>query len=524
MMSAPDFTDHRQRTLRAPSSDASPQGDSMTFEAPRRDWPQSDPRHDDLDGDTLREECGVFGIYGHPEAAALTALGLHALQHRGQEAAGIVSYDGERFHSERRIGLVGDNFSSARTIERLQGAAAIGHVRYSTTGETILRNVQPLFAELEGGGFAIAHNGNLTNGLTLRRQLVRIGALCQSTSDTEVFLHLVAHSRRLRFMDRFIDALRQIEGAYSLVGLTNKKLIGARDPLGIRPLVLGELDGHYILASETCALDIIGANFVRDVENGEIVVISDEGIESIKPFPSQPARPCVFEYIYFARPDSIVHGRSVYEVRKRLGEELAREAPADADVVVPVPDSGVPAAIGYARASGIPYELGIIRNHYVGRTFIQPTQTGREAGVRMKHSANRGVVAGKRIVLIDDSIVRGTTSVKIVKMMRDAGAKEVHFRIACPPIKFPDYYGIDTPEREKLLAATHSLEEIRRYIGADSVAFLTVDGVYRATGYEGRDPVTPQFTDHCFTGDYPTPLADITGEAPRQLSLLAEAG
>ncbi|GHE56836.1 amidophosphoribosyltransferase [Camelimonas fluminis] len=524
MMSAPDFTDHRLLTPRAPSCDASQQGDSMTFDTRQGGLRQNDLRNEDLDGDTLREECGVFGIYGHPEAAALTALGLHALQHRGQEAAGIVSYDGERFHSERRIGLVGDNFSSAKTIERLHGAAAIGHVRYSTTGETILRNVQPLFAELEGGGFAIAHNGNLTNGLTLRRQLVRIGALCQSTSDTEVFLHLVAHSRRLRFMDRFIDALRQIEGAYSLVGLTNKKLIGARDPLGIRPLVLGELDGHYILASETCALDIIGANFVRDVENGEIVVISDEGIESIKPFPPQPARPCVFEYIYFARPDSIVHGRSVYEVRKRLGEELASEAPAEADVVVPVPDSGVPAAIGYARASGIPYELGIIRNHYVGRTFIQPTQTGRETGVRMKHSANRGVVAGKRIVLIDDSIVRGTTSVKIVKMMRDAGAREVHFRIACPPIKFPDYYGIDTPEREKLLAATHSLEEIRRYIGADSVAFLTVDGVYRATGYEGRDPETPQFTDHCFTGDYPTPLADITGEAPRQLSLLAEAG
>ncbi|MDJ1156970.1 amidophosphoribosyltransferase [Chelatococcus sp. SYSU_G07232] len=478
----------------------------------------------DLDGDTLREECGVFGIFGHPDAAAITALGLHALQHRGQEAAGIVSFDGKRFHSERRHGLVGDNFSDRSTIERLAGSVAIGHVRYATTGETVLRNVQPLFAELGGGGFAVAHNGNLTNALTLRRELVRDGAICQSTSDTEVILHLVARSRRTRFVDRFIDALRQIEGAYSFVGLTNKKLVGARDPLGIRPLVLGELDGRYILASETCALDIIGARFIRDVENGEIVVISDTGLESIKPFPPQPMRPCIFEYIYFARPDSIVHGRNVYEVRKRMGAELAREAPAAADVVVPVPDSGVPAAIGYAQSCGIPYELGIIRNHYVGRTFIQPTQSVRELGVRMKHSANRGAVAGKRIVLVDDSIVRGTTSVKIVKMMRDAGATEVHFRIASPPIAYPDYYGIDTPVREKLLAATHSLEEMRAYIGADSLAFLSVDGVYRAVGYEGRDPVCPQFTDHCFTGDYPTPLTDISGEATPQVSLLAEAG
>jgi len=478
----------------------------------------------DFDGDTLHEECGVFGIFGHPDAAAVTALGLHALQHRGQEAVGIVSYDGAKFHAEKGLGLVGDNFSDAAVIARLPGAAAIGHVRYATTGETALRNVQPLFAELHGGGFAVAHNGNLTNALTLRRQLVQEGAICQSTSDTEVILHLVARSRRGRFIDRFIDALQRLEGAYSFVGLTNKKLIGARDPLGIRPLVLGQLDGRYILASETCALDIIGARFVRDIENGEVVVISEEGIESIKPFPDQPMRPCIFEYIYFARPDSIVHGRNVYEVRKRMGEQLAREAPASADVVVPVPDSGVPAAIGYAQACNIPYELGIIRNHYVGRTFIQPTQSVREIGVRMKHSANRGVVAGRRIVLVDDSIVRGTTSVKIVQMMRDAGATEVHFRIASPPIAHPDYYGIDTPERDKLLAATHSLEEMRAYIGADSLAFLSVDGIYRAVGYEGRDPARPQFTDHCFTGDYPTPLTDISGEAPRQLSMLAEAG
>jgi len=476
------------------------------------------------DGDVLREKCGVFGIYGHPDAAALTALGLHALQHRGQEAAGIVTFDGKRFHSEKRLGLVGDHFSRAETIAQLPGSVAIGHTRYATTGGTILRNVQPLFSELDGGGFAIAHNGNLTNGLTLRRNLIREGAICQSTSDTEVLLHLVARSRRNRFIDRFIDALMQIEGAYAFVGLTNKKLIGARDPLGIRPLVLGELQGHYILASETCALDIIGARFVRDIENGEIVIITDDGIESVKPFPPIAARPCIFEYIYFARPDSTVNGRNVYTVRKRMGAELAAEAPADADVVVPVPDSGVPAALGFAQASGIPYELGIIRNHYVGRTFIQPTQSVRELGVRLKHSANRAVIAGKRVVLIDDSIVRGTTSLKIVRMMREAGAKEVHFRIACPPIRFPDYYGIDTPEKEKLLAANHTLEEMRAYVGADSLAFLSVDGVYRATGYESRNPARPQFTDHCFTGDYPTPLTDQVGESPRQqLSLLAEA-
>jgi amidophosphoribosyltransferase len=479
----------------------------------------------DLDDDRLREECGVFGIFGHPDAAAITALGLHALQHRGQEAAGIVSFDGKRFHSERRMGLVGDNFSRREVIERLPGVSAMGHVRYSTTGETILRNVQPLFAELDGGGFAIGHNGNLTNGLTLRRQLVRDGAIMQSTSDTEVILHLVANAKRNRFIDRFIEGLRQLEGAYAFVGLTNKKLIGARDPLGIRPLVIGKLDGHAILASETCALDIIGAKYVRDVENGEVVVFDDEGMHSHKPFPPMAARPCIFEYIYFARPDSVVGGRNVYDVRKTMGAQLAREAPATADVVIPVPDSGVPAAIGYAQESGIPYELGIIRNHYVGRTFIEPSQHIRQLGVRLKHSANRAVVSGKRIVLIDDSIVRGTTSVKIVQMMRDAGAKEVHFRIASPPITHSDYYGIDTPERDKLLAATHDLEGMRRFIGADSLAFLSVEGIYRAMGYEQRDPLRPQFTDHCFTGDYPTALTDRIGQeaSPRQLSLLAEA-
>jgi amidophosphoribosyltransferase len=478
----------------------------------------------DLAEDRLREHCGVFGIFNHPDAAAIVALGLHALQHRGQEAAGIVAYDGVRFHSERRQGLVGDHFSNAATIDRLPGRAAIGHVRYSTTGETILRNVQPLFAELEAGGLAVAHNGNLTNGLTLRRELIRGGAICQSTSDTEVVLLLAARSRRSRIVDRFVEALAEIEGAYALVALTNKKLIGARDPLGIRPLVLGELDGSPILCSETCALDIIGAKYVRDIENGEVVVIDSEGVMSFFPLPRLPARPCIFEYIYFARPDSIVGGRSVYDARKAMGAELAREAPAEADVVVPVPDSGVPAAIGYARACGLPFELGIIRNHYVGRTFIQPTQSIRELGVRMKHNANRAVVEGKRIVLIDDSIVRGTTSVKIMQMMREAGAREVHFRISSPPIAYPDFYGIDTPERDMLLAARMDLEEMRRFVGADSLAFLSVDGIYRAMGYPGRDARQPQFTDHCFTGDYPTRLVDQLGEPGRQqLSLLAEA-
>ena len=479
----------------------------------------------DIDGDRLREECGVFGVFGHPDAAALTALGLHALQHRGQEAAGIVTFDGERFNAERRMGLVGDHFSSEKIINRLQGRTALGHVRYSTTGETILRNVQPLFAELSAGGLAVAHNGNITNGLTLRRELISQGAICQSTSDTEVILHLVSRSKKGRIVERYIDALRSLEGAYALVALTNKKLIGARDPLGIRPLILGELNGAYILCSETCALDIIGAKFVREIENGEVVVISDEGIESHRPFPKQQARPCIFEYIYFSRPDSILGGRSVYEVRKELGKQLAIEAPVDADVVVPIPDSGVPAALGYAQQTGLPFELGIIRNHYVGRTFIEPTQTIRSLGVKLKHNANRAVVAGKRVVLLDDSIVRGTTSVKIVRMMYEAGAREVHMRISSPPIKFPDFYGIDTPEEKSLLAATHTLEEMRQFIGVTSLSFISIEGVYKSAGYAGRDARRPQFTDHCFTGDYPTHLTDIIGEsAKQQLSLLAEAG
>jgi amidophosphoribosyltransferase len=501
--------------------DTSPELDFGTLDF----GPASDLRDPDLDGDTLREECGVFGIYGHNDAAAITALGLHALQHRGQEAAGIVSYDGSRFHSERRLGLVGDTFSRREVIERLPGHLAVGHVRYATTGATILRNVQPLFAELNAGGFAVGHNGNLTNGLTLRRELVRAGAIMQSTTDTEVILHLVAHSRRPRFIDRFIDGLRALEGAYALVCMTNKKLIGARDPLGIRPLVYGELDGSPILASETCALDMIGARYIRDVEPGEIVVFDEQGMHSHKPFPPMPARPCVFEYIYFARPDSIVGGRSVYDVRKSFGAQLARESHVDVDVVVPVPDSGVPAALGYSRQAGVPFELGIIRNHYVGRTFIQPTQSIRESGVRMKHSANRAAIEGKRIILIDDSLVRGTTSRKIVRMMREAGATEVHFRLASPPILYPDYYGIDLPDRGGLLAATHSLEEMRELIGADSLSFLSIDGMYRAMGEPGRDAAAPKFSDHCFTGSYPTHLTDqvLVEPQPRQLSLLAEA-
>jgi len=486
-----------------------------------------------LDSDTLHEECGVFGILGHPEAATLTALGLHALQHRGQEAAGIVSFDGRQFHSERQLGLVGDHFTDPAIVARLPGHMAMGHVRYSTTGETILRNVQPLFAELEVGGIAIGHNGNFTNGLTLRRELIATGAIMQSTSDTEVVLHHIARSRKKSSGDRFIDALTKLEGAYSMVALTRTKLIGARDPNGIRPLVLGDLDGKPIFASETCALDIIGAKFVRDVENGEVVICETQAdgritIDSFKPFEKKPERLCLFEYVYFARPDSMVGGRSVYAARKRMGINLAQEARVDADVVVPVPDGGTPAAIGYAQASGIPFELGIIRNHYVGRTFIEPTQQIRAFGVKLKHSANRAEIAGKRVVLIDDSVVRGTTSVKIVQMIRDAGAREVHLRVASPMITHSDYYGIDTPDPEHLLANQYNrnVDEMCRFIGADSLQFLSIDGLYRAVGGERRNAAAPQFTDHYFTGEYPTTLTDVEGRYnsdPKRLSLMREA-
>jgi amidophosphoribosyltransferase len=475
--------------------------------------------------DRLREECGVFGVFGHPEAAAITALGLHALQHRGQEACGIVSYDGAQFHQERRMGLVGDNFSRASVIQRLQGHLAIGHNRYSTTGDAVLRNVQPLFADIDTGGFAVAHNGNFTNALTVRQELISSGAICQSTSDTEVILHLLSRSQKRRIMERFVEALRQIEGAYALVCLTNDMLIGARDPIGIRPLVVGRLGSSYVLASETCALDMVGAEFVREVENGEVVVITEAGLESHRPFPMRPARPCIFEYIYFARPDSVIGGRTVYDIRKQMGVQLARESGAPADVIVPIPDSGVPAAIGFAQEAGVPFELGIIRNHYVGRTFIEPEQRIRALGVKLKHSANASVIRGNRIVLVDDSVVRGTTSKKIVQLMYEAGAKEVHMRIASPPITHPDYYGIDTPDKIDLLAANKDLDGMREFLGADSLAFLSVDGIYRAVGLDHRDARSPQFTDHCFTGEYPTPLADQNGQTmPRQLSLLAEVG
>ncbi|KPL56146.1 amidophosphoribosyltransferase [Prosthecomicrobium hirschii] len=476
------------------------------------------------DDDRFHEECGVFGVFAHPEAAALTALGLHALQHRGQEAAGIVSFDGQQFHVERHIGLVGDNFAKPSVIDRLKGNRAIGHTRYATTGGAILRNVQPMFAEFHGGGFAVAHNGNLTNALTLQRQLQKRGSIFQSTSDTEAVIHLTATSDKGPLVDRFIDALRQIEGAYAFVTLSEKKMIGVRDPHGVRPLVLGHVDGAFVLASETCALDIIGGRVIRELEPGEMVIITEEGIESLKPFGPARSRFCIFEFVYFARPDSLIAGTSIYSVRKRIGRELARENPAAADVVIPVPDSGTPAAMGFAEASGLPFDLGIIRNHYVGRTFIQPTDSIRHMGVKLKHNPNRAVIEGKRVVLVDDSIVRGTTSQKIVQMVRDAGATEVHMRIASPPTTDPCFYGVDTPEKSKLIASRMSVEELARFINVDSLSFLTIDGLYRAVGEARRNNEMPQYCDACFTGEYPTRLTDRSGsDNVRQLNLIAEA-
>jgi len=475
------------------------------------------------DDDKLREECGVFGIWGADTAAAVVALGLHALQHRGQEAAGVTSWDGREFHTHRAMGHVAGNFDRDEIIRALPGQVAIGHVRYATTGDTALRNVQPLYAELASGGFAVAHNGNISNAMKLRRDLVRRGSIYQSTSDTEVIIHLVATSTYRTLLDRFIDALKQIEGAYSLVCLTPEGMIACRDPLGIRPLVMGRAGDAYVFASETVALDMVGASFIRSVEPGEIVIVSEKGIRSHRPFAPISPRPCIFEHVYFSRPDSIVDGTSVYAVRKQIGAELAGENPVDADIVVPVPDSGTPAAIGYAQASGIPFELGIIRSHYVGRTFIQPGDGIRHLGVKLKHNANRSLLEGKRIILIDDSIVRGTTSLKIVQMVRDAGAKEVHMRIASPPTRHSCFYGVDTPERAKLLAAQMSVAEMADYIKVDSLAFLSIDGLYRALGEEGRDEAKPQHCDACFTGDYPTHLTDQEDVAPGdQLSLLGE--
>jgi amidophosphoribosyltransferase len=473
--------------------------------------------------DAFHEECGVFGVFGHSDAAALTALGLHALQHRGQEAAGMVTFDGHHFHSLRRLGHVADNFSSKQAIEGLPGDRAIGHNRYSTSGDTVERNIQPLFADFDSGGFAISHNGNLTNAVHLRRELVKRGSLFHSTTDTEVIVHLIATSTYVGVLDRMIDALKQVEGAYSLAALTPDSMIGIRDPLGVRPLVLGVLDNAWILASETCALDIIGARFVRDLDAGEMVIITEEGIESIKPFPPQKSRNCIFEYIYFARPDSVMQNRSVYETRKFIGAELARESSVPADAIIPVPDSGTPAAIGYAAESGIPFELGIIRNHYVGRTFIEPSDQIRHLGVKLKHNANRAHVEGKRVILVDDSIVRGTTSVKIVEMMRNAGAREVHMRIASPPTKNPCFYGVDTPEKKELMAAQMTIEEMRKVIGVDTLAFLSMDGLYRAMGESARNNQSPQYCDACFSGDYPIRLTDNEdGTENSQLSFLTE--
>lgn len=474
-----------------------------------------------FDDDKLHEECGVFGVWGASQASAMAALGLHALQHRGQEAAGILSFDGKDFHVHRAMGHVAGNFDRPDVIDRLVGNAAIGHNRYATTGDTALRNVQPLYADLSLGGFAVAHNGNLSNAMTLKADLIRRGSIFQSTSDTEVIIHLVARSSFRTLLDRFIDALKQVEGAYSLLSLTAEGLIACRDPLGIRPLVLGKLGDAWILASETVALDIVGASFIRSIEPGELVVINDQGIRSLKPFDSTKARPCIFEQVYFSRPDSFSDGLSVYQVRKSIGAELAAEAPVEADMVVPVPDSGTPAAIGYAQAAGIPFELGIIRSHYVGRTFIQPGDQIRHLGVKLKHNANRAMIQGKKLVLIDDSVVRGTTSVKIVTMLREAGAAEVHLRIASPPTTNSCFYGVDTPERSKLLAAQMSVEAMRDYIGCDSLAFISIDGLYRALGEKTRVANSPQYCDACFTGDYPTQLTDYEAqEAAPQLGLL----
>ena len=483
----------------------------------------SAPHRHDHDLDKFHEECALFGIYGTSDAAAHTALGLHALQHRGQEASGIVTFDGKLFHNHRAAGLVGDIFGEQAVIAKLPGYAAIGHNRYATTGGSSDRNIQPIFADFDFGGLALAHNGNLTNAYLLRKELVRIGCLFQSTTDTEVINHLIARSAYSTVVDRLIDALGRVKGAYSLLLLTNEELIGVRDPMGVRPLVVGRLEDSWILTSESCALDIIGARFVRDVEPGEIVIVNGSGLHSIKPFARQTRRFCVFEHIYFARPDSRVEGIGVYDARKRIGRELAKESPVPADVVVPVPDSGVPAAIGYAAQSGLPFELGIIRNHYVGRTFIEPADHIRHLGVRLKHNANRAHIEGKRVILVDDSIVRGTTSSKIVEMVRNAGAREVHMRIAAPPTTDPCFYGIDTPERDKLLASRYDVAGMAKFIGVDSLAFLTIDGLYRAMGLPGRNPADPGFCDACFTGEYPIALDDVQGAEDRQLSLLVES-
>ena len=470
----------------------------------------------------LKEECGVFGISNSKEASTLTALGLHALQHRGQEGCGIVSFDGEQYHSEKRFGLVGDNFNKEKVLKNLSGNYAIGHNRYSTTGGAALRNIQPFFADTNAGGIGISHNGNLTNAITLRNKLVQEGAIFYTTSDTETIVQLIAKSKREKTIEKIIDAIFQIQGGYALVMLAQNMLIGVRDPYGIRPLVIGKIKNSYVFASETCALDIIGAKFIREVENGEIVYVEKDELKSIKPFPPKKIKPCVFEYIYFSRPDSLLNGQTAYEYRKKLGEELAKEDNIDADLIVPVPDSGNAAALGYSKQSKISFDLGLIRNHYVGRTFIEPSQKIRSFGVKLKLNANKTVINNKIIILVDDSLVRGTTSHKIVKALYDAGAKEVHMRIASPEIRFPDYYGIDMPTIKELLAANKSLEQMCEHINAKSLKFLSIDGLYKALGFKERNNSYPQLTDHYFTGDYPVKIIDELGEDKiTQLSLLS---
>jgi amidophosphoribosyltransferase len=473
--------------------------------------------------DKLREECGVFGIFHNKDAAALTALGLHALQHRGQEGCGIVTFDEKNFYAERRLGLVSDNFTKGKILEKLPGNYAIGHNRYSTAGNNLIKNVQPFFADLHAGGIGIAHNGNLCNARHLRKELVKNGSIFQTTSDTETIVQLIAKSKRSKIIDKIIDALFKIQGGYALTILTNKKLIGIRDPFGIRPLVIGKLNKSYVLASETCAFDIIGAKFIREIENGELIIITENGIESIKPFPKVKARPCIFEYIYFSRPDSIINNISVYEYRKRLGAELAKESSVEADLIIPVPDSGVPAAIGYSEEINKNVELGIIRNHYVGRTFIEPTQQIRSLGVKLKHNVNKSLVKDKSLILIDDSLVRGTTSVKIIKMLYEAGAKEVHLKIASPPIKYPDYYGINTPDKDELLASKLDLKGMQIFTKAKTLQFLSIEGLYKSMGYKKRNSSYPQFTDHCFTGEYPVKVVDANDKnfEDNQLSFMS---
>ena len=472
----------------------------------------------------IKEECGVFGISNSEDASTLTALSLHALQHRGQEGCGIVSFDGKKYHLEKKLGLVGDNFNKEEVLKKIPGNYAIGHNRYSTTGDTALRNIQPFFADTHNGGIGISHNGNLTNAITLREKLVKEGAIFHTTSDTETIVQLIAKSKRNTTMDKIVDALFQIQGGYALVMLTQNILIGVRDPYGIRPLVIGKIKNSYVFASETCALDIIGAKYIRDVENGEIVFVENNKLNSIKPFPQKKIRPCIFEYIYFSRPDSILNNKCAYEYRKNFGLELAKEAHVESDLVIPVPDSGVPAAIGYSQYTKKKFELGLIRNHYVGRTFIEPNQKIRGLGVKLKLSANKSSIKNKKIILIDDSLVRGTTCHKIVKMLYDSGAKEVHVRIACPEIKFPDFYGVDTPTKKELLAANKTVEEMCKYINAKSLKFLSIEGLYKAMGFAKRNEIYPQLTDHYFTGDYPIkPIDELEDSKVTQLSLLSTA-